>query len=110
MLLYSSIKASQAMTDIKEVWFAIRKRVNPKIKFYVLGVHVCQVPIKHDAIACIKVDYTDVITGFCNPSCIDQACAWNQDTKKVVAPKRIADLFVRKRLASSEDKNVDKTA
>ena len=110
MLLYSSIKASQAMTDIKEVWFAIRKRVNPKIKFYVLGVHVCQVPIKHDAIACIKVDYTNVITGFCNPSCIDQACAWNQGTKKVVAPKRIADLFVRKRLASSEDKNVDKTA
>ena len=47
VFLYSSVKASQAMTDIKEVWIAIHKKSQPKIKFYVLGVRVWQVPTKH---------------------------------------------------------------
>ena len=46
--------------------------------------------------------------GFCNPSCTEQVCALNQGTKKDVSSKIIADLFVTKRLASSENKNVDK--
>ena len=46
--------------------------------------------------------------GFCNPSCTEQVCALNQGTKKDVSSKIIADLFVTKRLPSSEDKNVDK--
>ena len=60
-------------------------------------------------IACLyKVDYANT-KGFCNPSCTEQACADNQDTKKEVVPKRIAELFVRKKLSSSENKIVDKT-
>ena len=46
--------------------------------------------------------------GFRNPSCTEQAFAWNQSTKKDVVPKRIAGLLVRERLASSENKSVDK--
>ena len=36
-----------------------------------------------------------------------QACAWNQSTKKEVVLKGTADLFVRKRLGSSDNKNTD---
>ena len=45
--------------------------------------------------------------GFCNPSCTEQTCAWNQSTKKEVVLKGTADLFVRKRLDSSDNKNTD---
>ena len=59
-------------------------------------------------IACLyKVDYANT-KGFCNPSCTEQVCGWNQGTEKEVVPKRIADLLVRKRLASSENKKVKK--
>ena len=59
-------------------------------------------------IACLyKVDYTNK-KDLSNPSCSEQACAWNQGTKKEVVTKRIADLLVRKRLAYSEHKNIDK--
>ena len=59
-------------------------------------------------IACLyKVDYTNK-KDLSNPSCSEQACAWNQGTKKEVVTKRIADLLVRKRLAYSENKNIDK--
>ena len=59
-------------------------------------------------IACLyKVDYTNK-KDLSNPSCSEQACAWNQGTKKEVVTKGIADLLVRKRLAYSENKNIDK--
>ena len=53
-----------------------------------------------------KVNYANT-KGLCNPSCTEQVCAWNQGKKEEVVPKRIACLFVRERLASSENKNVD---
>ena len=74
-----------------------------------LGVWVWQVPIKYvimPLLVFIKFYYT-IKKGFCNPSSTEQACAWNQSTKKKeVVPKRTADLFVRKRLASSKNKNL----
>ena len=65
--------------------------------------------MKHEhVIACLyKVDYTN-LKGFCNTSCPEQVCAWNQGIKKELVPKRTADLFVRNSLASSENKNVNK--
>ena len=51
VLLYSSVKASQAMTDVKKYGLLPIKRVKPKITFYVLGVRVWQVPMKHAIIS-----------------------------------------------------------
>ena len=86
-----------------------RKRVKLKIKFYVLGVHVWQVPMKY-AITSLFV-FIRLTTQIRKASVIHLAlnkCTWNQRTKKDVIPKGIADLFVMKRLAFSENKNVDK--
>ena len=62
-----------------------------------LDVCVWQVPTKRaNVIACLyKIDYANT-KGFCNPSCTEQACAGIK-VKKSVVPKRIADVFVRKR-------------
>ena len=57
-------------------------------------------------IACLyKIEFANAM-GYCAPSCTEQACVWNQGTKREVAPKRITDLIVRKKMASSENKNV----
>ena len=76
-----------------------------------LGICIWQVPIKHAIISLVvfNIDCTSMKC-FCNLSCFRKACAWNQRTKKEVIPTQIADLFVRKRLASSENKNFDKIA
>ena len=110
MFLNSSVKASQAMTDVQEVWIAIDK--NSKTENQILCAWcLCMADDNetyNHVIACLyKVDYANT-KGFCNPSCTKQVCAWNQCARKEVVPKRIAVLFVRKRLASSENKNVDK--
>ena len=85
------------------------KKVKPKIKFYVLGVRLWQVPMK-DAIMSLLV-FIRLTTQIRRDSVIHQALnKFMLETKvqRKVVPKRIADLYVRKRLASSENKNVDK--
>ena len=66
-------------------------------------------PIKHAIISLVvfNIDCTSMKC-FCNLSCFKKACPWNQRTKKEVIPTQIADLFVRKILASPENKNVEK--
>ena len=85
------------MTDFKEVWIAIHKKSQTENQIHETCNHI---------IACFyKIDYGNM-KGFCNPSCTEQACALNQCTKTEIVPKRMVDLFVRKTLAFSENKNV----
>ena len=110
VFLYSSVKASQAMTDDKEVWIAINKKSQTKNEILCAWCSCMSGAYEtyNHVIACLyKAEYANT-KGFCNPSCTEQACAWNQGRKKEVAPKRIADLFVRTRSAISENKTVDK--
>ena len=90
------------MINVKGVWIAIQKKSQTKNQSYVLGICIWQVPMKHAIISLVvfNIDFTSMKC-FCNLSCFKKACAWNQRTKKEVIPTQIADLFVRKRLASS---------
>ena len=99
MFLYSSVKASDVMTEVKSMDCYSSKQSTQKSNFmFLLFVYegdyeTCYV------IACLyKVDYTNK-KELINPSCSEQACAWNQGTKKEVVTKRIADLLVRKRFS-----------
>ena len=106
---YTVKKHCKLWLTLRECGLLSRKRVKPKIKLFVLGICIWQVPMKHAIILLVvfNIDFTSMKC-FCNLSCFKKACAWNQRTKKEVIPTQIADLFVRKRLASSENKNVDK--
>ena len=90
----------QGMTDVKEVLIGIHKMIIQQIL-----CAWCQcMPGNYEkcnfVIICLyKVDYTNT-KRFCNPSSIEQVCAWSQGSKKKVVPKRIAALFLRKRLVS----------
>ena len=108
MFLYSSVEASKVMTEVKEVWIAIHKKSQTEDQ--ILCAWCSCVASAHETcnhvIACFyNTDYGNT-KGFCNPSCTEQACTLNQCTKTEIVPKRMVDLFVRKRLASSENKNV----
>ena len=84
VLLYSSVKASQAMTDVKEVWIAIHKKSQtenqilcPWCSCMAGAYETC-----NHVITCLyKVDYANT-KGLCNPSCTEQACAWNQRVQR----------------------------
>ena len=76
MSLYSSVQASQAMTDVKEVWIAMQKMSETENQILctwcscVAGAY----EICNHEIACIyKVDYASA-KWFCNPPCTEQAC------------------------------------
>ena len=57
-------------------------------------------------IACLyKMEYEST-PGYIDPSCTSTVCAWNEDTKKEVEPKRISDIVVRKRVRSKYQ-NID---
>ena len=77
VFLYSSVKASQAMTEVKEVWIAIhKKKSNQKSNFMCLVfVYGSAYKTCNHVIACLyKVDFANT-KGFCNPSCAEQVCA-----------------------------------
>ena len=82
----SSVKASQAMTNLKEVEFAIHKKSQTKNEILcawcscMTGAYeTCN----HVIACCYKFDYANR-KGFCNASCTEQAYAWNKGTKKEV--------------------------
>ena len=51
-------------------------------------------------ITCIyKIEHPNT-HGYTNLSCTSTACAWNKSTIKVIEPKRIFDIVVRKRIGS----------
>ena len=43
-----------------------------------------------------KVEYANS-NSFCSPSCITMPCGWNQSSKKVIRPKKISEITVRKK-------------
>ena len=51
-----------------------------------------------------KVDYANN-NSFCSPSCTPMSCGWNQSTEKVIEPKEISEIVVRKKIRTKLGKN-----
>ena len=70
--------------------------------FYQLGAPVWRTPYKtckHLIATLYKNEYAHTKRR-CNLACTETACQWNKGTRKELEPKRITDLFVRKKLGS----------
>ena len=48
-----------------------------------------------------KIEYA-CNKGWCAPTCTEQACKWNQSTKKDIGSQLITDLIVRKKLRTDD--------
>ena len=46
-----------------------------------------------------KVEYANA-NNFCSPALISMPCDWNKSTKKIIEPKRISEIVVRKKMRS----------
>ena len=79
VFLYFSVKASQAITDVKEVQIAIHKKSQTEnqnvcvwCQFMTDAYETCN----HVIAGLYKVDYANM-KGLYNPTCTEQVCAWN---------------------------------
>ena len=47
-----------------------------------------------------KVEYVNA-NNVCSPACTSIPCGWNKSAKKIIEPKRISEIAVRKKMRSS---------
>ena len=102
MFLYREVRTFQAVHEHSQLWIFLKKIDENGGK--VLSVWCsCMAgsfeTYNHVIAALYKIEHAHT-KRWCNFACSESACQWNKGTRKEVEPKRITDLFVRKKLGS----------
>lgn len=93
--IYCNVRASM-VSEEKELWVAFNETGHIVAAWCscMAGPSRC---CNHIIAALYKVEYANTM-GYCSPSCTSMPSSWNKSTKKIIEPKRIAEIIVRKKV------------
>ena len=106
VLLFANVRASFNINTEKSLWIAIDKQdpENPEI---LSADCTCMAGASegcnHAIAALYKVEYANN-KGLTLLTCTEKACQWNS-TRKEIEPRRVCDIFARKKLASNQSES-----
>ena len=103
LILFCNVRASMSIHDDKELWIVVKPtgKIVTAWCSCMAGASRC---CNHIIATLYKVEYANS-NSFCSPSCTSMPCGWNQSTKKVIEPKRISEIVVRKKIRTKLGEN-----
>ena len=93
VFIYSTVEASQCVSTHHKLWILAAKE----------PVQILTSWCDHVIATLYKIDYANR-KGYIDPACTSLPCNWNNVSKKIIEPKRISEIVVRKQLRSQIDK------
>ena len=96
LILLCNVRASMSIHNDKELWIVVKptEKIVTAWCSCMAGASRC---CNHIMATLYKVEYANT-NSFCSPSCTSMLCGCNQSTKKVIEPKSISEIVVRKKI------------